>query len=377
MKKKKKILVISFTKQGSRRNREIGEKMTAAGYDCECYTVQRFADCKADGQENAEETMSEKDRIRLLSLPEKENRSEWIGQYWGEAVFLFIGAAGIAVRWIAPWVKDKFTDSAVIVMDEKAEYVIPLLSGHVGGAVEFARKIAGCTGAVPVITTATDVERVFAVDVFASENSCRITDRTAAKQISAALLEGKNIGFYSEYSWEGELPRQLVLCKSKSDLETFAERQGGGIWISRKTEDCGAKILQLIPQNLAVGIGCRKGIEEAALAGGLREILEGHGCRMEQVASLSSISLKQEEAGILNLAEKLQVPFRCYSPEELQRTGAVEKTSEFVRTVTGVDNVCERAARAAAPNGTVVFGKNCRKGMTAAAVEKETVLKFR
>ena len=161
MNEEKKIRVISFTKQGSRLNREIGKKLTEIGYRCSCYTVERFAD-KTEGE------------LCLAPLPEKEKRSAWIGQYWGKEAFLFIGASGIAVRLIAPWVKDKFMDSPVLVMDERAEYVIPLLSGHVGGAVEIAREIAGSVGAKPVITTATDVEQVFAVDVFAADNRLRI-----------------------------------------------------------------------------------------------------------------------------------------------------------------------------------------------------------
>ena len=364
MGEKKQILVISFTKQGSRLNREIGKKLTEIGYRCSCYTVERFAD------KNERE-------LCLAPLPEKEKRSAWIGQYWGKEAFLFIGASGIAVRLIAPWVKDKFTDSPVLVMDERAEYVIPLLSGHVGGAVEIAREIAGSVGAKPVITTATDVEQVFAVDVFAADNRLRIGNRTTAKQISAALLDGKCVGFYAEYPWQGTFPDRLRLCGSKSELEAFAKRQGFGIWVSGKKEACPAGILQLIPQNLAVGIGCRRGTEEAAIESGLREILEEHGCRMEQITAIASIHLKQDEPGLIGLAEKLHVPFRCYSAEELMKTGEVEESSEFVRSVTGVDNVCERAARACAPDGKPVFGKNRRKGMTAAAVEREKVLRFR
>ena len=364
MNEEKKIRVISFIKQGSRLNREIGKKLTEIGYRCSCYTVERFAD-KNEGE------------LCLAPLPEKEKRSAWIGQYWGKEAFLFIGASGIAVRLIASWVKDKFTDSPVLVMDERAEYVIPLLSGHVGGAVEIAREIAGSVGAKPVITTATDVEQVFAVDVFAADNRLRIGNRTTAKQISAALLDGKCVGFYAEYPWQGTFPDRLRLCGSKSELEAFAKRQGFGIWVSGKKEACPAGILQLIPQNLAVGIGCRRGTEEAAIESGLREILEEHGCRMEQVAAIASIHLKQDEPGLIGLAEKLHVPFRCYSAEELMKTGEVEESSEFVRSVTGVDNVCERAARACAPDGKPVFGKNRRKGMTAAAVEREKVLRFR
>lgn len=97
----------------------------------------------------------------------------------------------------------------------------------------------------------------------------------------------------------------------------------------------------------------------------------------EQITAIASIHLKQDEPGLIGLAEKLHVPFRCYSAEELMKTGEVEESSEFVRSVTGVDNVCERAARACAPDGKPVFGKNRRKGMTAAAVEREKVLRFR
>lgn len=108
---------------------------------------------------------------------------------------LFVGAAGIAVRAIAPLVKDKLTDPAVLVMDEAGQFVIPILSGHVGGANELARLIAGLCQAVPVITTATDVNRVFAVDVFAAKNSLIIADREAARHVAMDLLEGREVGF--------------------------------------------------------------------------------------------------------------------------------------------------------------------------------------
>ena len=91
---------------------------------------------------------------------------DWVGEGWGKDTYLFIGAAGIAVRSIAPRVKDKFTDSPVLVMDEKGGYIIPLLSSHLGGAGETARIISALTGAVPVVTTATDLNRKFAVDLF-------------------------------------------------------------------------------------------------------------------------------------------------------------------------------------------------------------------
>ncbi len=108
-----------------------------------------------------------------------------------ERIYFFIGAAGIAVRWIAPFVKDKFTDSPVLVMDEKGKYVIPILSGHIGGAVELAEQIGMWIEAEVVHTTATDVQQKFAVDVFARKYHLLFKDRKKAKEISAAVLEGE------------------------------------------------------------------------------------------------------------------------------------------------------------------------------------------
>ncbi|MEI3219362.1 MAG: hypothetical protein V8S08_06720 [Lachnoclostridium sp.] len=121
----------------------------------------------------------------------KKTPSNGLENYGGNVPLYLLGQQGLLAT-ISPWVKDKFTDSPVIVMDEKGQYVIPLLSGHVGGAVETARKIASCTGGVAVITTATDVQGRFAVDVFAKKNNLIITDRVLAKKISAAVLGGES-----------------------------------------------------------------------------------------------------------------------------------------------------------------------------------------
>lgn len=375
-KTEKEIQILSFTKQGSRINRLIGKRLRENGYDCACYTVERFADSENNLQdENAEEVQTKSD-VQLLPLPPKEIRSEWIGSHWGKSSFVFIGAAGIAIRLIAPWVKDKFTDSPVIVMDEQANYVIPLLSGHVGGAVELARKIALCVDAEAVVTTATDVERLFAVDVFAAENQLYIESREVAKQISAALLEGKTVGFYSEFPWTGSLPKELFLCKTEVELEQFVKENGWGIWVASEKKENMEQILQLLPKNLIVGIGCRRGIADTVLREGVREILKEYGYEMEQICKIASIDLKKEEPAILALAEELCVPFLYYTAEELKKTGDVVNSSEFVKSVTGVDNVCERAAKACEPNGNPALGKTIRNGMTAAAVQREVILKF-
>ena len=202
-----RIIIFSFTRTGMELSRKLCRIMGSTGRECRGYTVEKYA-----GKEIS---------------PFPEDKQKLIADNWGHAAFIFIGAAGIAVRYIAPWVKDKFADSPVLVMDEKGQYVIPLLSGHMGGAVSLAEEIAKLTGAVPVHTTATDVQKKFAVDVFARENGLLITDRKMAKEIAAAVLEGEKIGIciqYSEYSISGDVPEELILCDTVLETEKYRYR---------------------------------------------------------------------------------------------------------------------------------------------------------
>ena len=304
-----------------------------------------------------------------------EDKKSWIGSLWGEKALFFIGAAGIAVRMIAPHVKDKFTDSPVLVMDEKGSYVIPLLSGHVGGAVELAKEIAEKIDAQAVFTTATDVEQKFAVDVFAKSNGLVLTDRKKAKEISAVVLDGKKIGFYSVFPVEGKLPEELKLCETEELLRNYpygiriAERSG-----ERREEET---ILDLLPKNLVLGIGCRKGISEEEIQSAVNEVKKILGFTEKEVSEIDSIDLKKEEAGLLSYAAKWKLPFYTFSAEELGKVKCVSSHSEFVRKVTGVDNVCERAAiLAAGEDGRLLMPKQCMNRVTIAVAEKKVRIRI-
>lgn len=342
----REIIVLSFTKTGTEQNAKICEILQREGIPCAGCAVGKYA-CG---------------NIRPLSAPV----TEFVGEEWGSRDLLFIGAAGIAVRAIVPWVKDKFTDPAVLVMDEKCRYIIPILSGHVGGAAAWADRIAAMTGAEAVHTTATDVQGKFAVDVFAERNRLLITDRTAAKEISAAVLNGEKIAFYCaapEYGVRGTFPEELVWCDSLQETEKYrcriilkdgtdaaagTENNGFAEKCSNTTDrnDNVSSEINLIlkPQNIIAGIGCRKGISEEKLETGLKSVLAEHGFDIRQIECFASIDLKKEEPGILALARKYRVPFITYSADELRKAGEVSAGSSFVESVTGVDNVCERAA---------------------------------
>lgn len=371
--KKIKMNIISFTDVGSRLNAHLKSQLAEAGMLCEGYAVKRFA------------------RLNGLHPLEGDIRA-WIGARWGGDAFLFIGATGIAVRYIAPWVKDKFTDSPVLVMDEKGEFIIPLLSGHVGGAVDMAAVLADLTGAVPVITTATDVQRRFAVDVFARNNGLEIGNRELAKGISAAVLEGKDIGFYSSLPVEGALPGCIKRCHTAQELMRYpyafavieANRDGEPTkeWertVEPKSLGLGnnSHILMLtFEPRIIVGIGCRRGTTAERLKAGLLEVLEPFCMLPEQIEAIASIELKKEEQGLIQLAEELQVPFRTFTAEELGTIEEVSVRSAFVERTAGVDNVCERSARYVCPSGELLLPKTVVGGSTFSLVKQSKTLIF-
>lgn len=352
------IIMISFTEAGSRLNGRLNKKFGALGRVCESYTVERFAG-------------------KYGLNPLKEDMKAWIGVRWGRAAFFFIGAAGIAVRYIAPWVKDKFSDSPVVVMDEKGEFVIPLLSGHVGGAVDLARFAAACTGAVGVFTTATDIQHKFAVDVFAKRNGLKIGSRELAKRISAAVLEQEKIGFYSDLEIRGEVPEGIYMCSSR-ELSKYkygiAVLSEGGRHIERFQ---GMDILCLSERSeYVVGIGCRRGAAKEALEAGFGQVMAANQAACTQAVAFVSIDLKKEEQGLIQLAEAYGIPLVTFSARELSRVETVSSGSPFVQKVTGVDNVCERAARLFCAEGELVQPKICLEGAAFALVKKRPVLYF-
>ena len=272
-------------------------------------------------------------------------------------LIVFVGAAGIAVRAIAPHVRDKFTDPAVVAVDELGRFAVPLVSGHVGGANDLARRIAAATGGAPVVSTATDVNGLFAVDVWAKGNGLAITDRTLAKEVSAALLDGTPVGFASDFGH----PCPGGLTDGPAEL---------GVWVTDRTGDGPfSRTLRLAPQSLILGIGCRRGTEQAAIEALASAALAGYEPRA--VAAVTTIDLKKDEPGLLAFCAAHHLPLRTFSAGELAAAEGDFTPSDFVKSITGVDNVCERAAAAA--GGRIIVPKQAKNGVTVAVARKETL----
>lgn len=264
---------------------------------------------------------------------------QWTRERFHQAdALLFIGACGIAVRAIAPHVRDKTTDPAVVVMDEMGKHVIPILSGHIGGANELAMLIAQKTGAVPVITTATDVRGVTAIDSWAAAHDCAIQNPGAIKAVSSAALAGQTPGVaITEREIDPPFPVTLFLR----------------------------------PRTLALGVGCKKGVNADLFEENARSFLRQCGVSLLSVKQLATIDLKKEEPALLRFCQKYHLPLQTYSADALRAVPGLFSHSDFVEKTVGVGNVCERAAVKAC-GGALLAGKTAMKGMTfALAGEKD------
>lgn len=281
------------------------------------------------------------------SLVDSEEKSErCAGTERPCDAIIFVGATGIAVRAIAPFIMGKAVDPAVLVIDEAGRYVISLLSGHLGGANALARTAASLIEAEPIITTATDAESAFAVDTFAKENGFLLADLRKAKEVSAKVLRGEKLCIYSDIPMERLVQRP---ARHEAELVPVQDIDRADIVISYRTKLLNqATGLRLIAKRVHVGLGARKGVTQTEVAAAVATCLEDADIDPRAVVDLVSIDLKKQEAGILAYSYENGVPFVTFTAEELRSVEGAFAGSSFVQSVTGVANVCERAAAFAA-----------------------------
>lgn len=250
--------------------------------------------------------------------------AEVFGKFDG---LIFICAAGIVVRMIAPHLVDKLSDPAVLVVDERGQNVISLLSGHVGRANELTVEIAKAIEANPVITTATDVEGKLSVDAIVSKFGLVPEPKEAIKAINAAILRGEEI------------------FVTAGDVR-----------------------LNLIPQNLIAGVGCRRGTSSLKIFEAIERACAMIHQPIERVKLLASVDAKRDEVGLTSLAEAMGLEIKFFSTTELQKKIDEYKLEEskFVTRSVGVGNVCEAAALCCVEGARFALPKTPFKGVTVA-----------
>ena len=362
--------------------------------------------------------------------------SEWVRDAFNSAdALIYVGAVGICVRTIAPYIKSKTHDPAVVVIDETGRYVIPVLSGHLGGANDLARRIARLTGAVPVITTATDLAHAFSVDAWARIQGCVVENPGRIKSVSSKILAGDDIVIVSDFPISGEVPEHVIVrvCRDaesrnacirgrnccpgthgsiderdertvyeKEDTEASSgkaddsvvhcgidERDGKSLCEAEDADavltihrrDSGnGQILRIVPRIVCAGVGCRRGIPERNIENAIRMAFEEACISENALCGVFSIDIKADEKGLREFCDSRKLPLVTFSAEDLMSVTGKFTQSAFVKEITGADNVCERSAVLGADSDSeesLIFRKHAYDGVTVALVVRTFSPDFR
>lgn len=420
-----KVSIISFTLKGIELSLKIKKAFSGETEEDLCL----YTKCSHAEKSLTERNLTGKNLAESGLSYVEQPLTEWTGEQMKKRrSLLFIGACGIAVRAIAPFLTDKLNDVPVLVMDEQGRFVIPVLAGHVGGANELAVSLAERMGSTPVITTATDLNHCFAVDLFARRNALHIVNKDGIAKVSSRILAGEEVTMAVEEGHlqegeagstggrkvprEGNVPEGIRIVPCSAELHTdvpvmptevsedvpavsaesttdapvaFTESSAEIPDITEAPVDVlvapasygKGRLLTLRPKEYVIGIGCKRGKAAEQINQFVNRVLKESGISMEQVAAFVSIDRKKDEEGILWMSSHYGIPFVTYSAEELQQVEGTFHASEFVKSQVGVDNVCERAAlRFSGPDGILITGKQAEDGITAAIVKRRWSVSF-
>jgi len=291
-------------------------------------------------------------------------------QYAGH---IFIMSTGIVVRVIAPLIKHKTEDPAVVVVDDGGRHAISLLSGHLGGANELTRQVAEIIGAGPVITTATDVNQVPAIDMLARQKELFIENPKAIKSVNMALLKGQTIHVHDPFNFlKDSLPKsETRLFKElkqhvKDNGRNIENEMVAGVFIDDVRWNLPPQVLVLRPASLVAGIGCNRNTGSEEIKALLEEVLATNNLAQSSLKCIASIDVKADEAGLIALANTLELPLVFFEREQLNQVKEIENPSTVVEKHVGVKSVCEAAAILAAQNGTLIVPKCTTPNVTVA-----------
>lgn len=292
---------------------------------------------------------------------------------------LCIMATGIVVRLIAPLLIHKSQDPAVLVMDERGEHVISLLSGHLGGANELSKKVARYMGARAVITTASDVNQLLVPDVMARELHLRIVSFEDLVKVNAEIVAGKEPTYYLDELLQNHKQIETYLLERGQKVETYAKgcvlEDDISILITDRSYPEEEVSLTMYAKTLYVGIGCRRGMSKERIQEAVEEAVIGLGYHPAAIDSLQSVIVKKDEEGLISYTKEQRMGFICWDIETLQ--GCVEtyqlEESPFVKEKIGVGNICEAALYAKEANIQILQGKTKREGITLAVGKKASM----
>ncbi len=287
-----------------------------------------------------------------------------------------IMASGIVMRTLSPFLTRKDRDPAVVVVDERGRFAISLVSGHLGGANELAAKVAAITGGEPVITTATDVQGVFALDLLAKRLRCKKLDFELLKRCSYDLLHGEKVGLYPALL-QSMIPageqRGIRFYNSikrllASDCRCKAVVSNREVIPAGRGKKSGA-VIHLRPGNLVIGVGCNRNTPTSEIEQAVTACLEKAGCSLQSVARVATVSNKASEKGLLSFVRKHGLALDVFSPARLNRVACPTPPSGHVIKAVGSGGVCEPAALLSAGVKRLLCPKQKNGNVTVAIAE--------
>lgn len=320
-----------------------------------------------DSKKMAERLSSEYKKGDIISYKDefRPNKGRIFSSY---EVFVFIMATGIVIRAIAPYIRSKFEDPAVVVMDEKGKNVISILSGHIGGANKITEDIAKVIGANPVITTATDLNDKAALDMIAKKLNAYIKDfRNVCVKVNTYLLEEKTVYLYIDEKYKNIRINTNGFTLIDKDLFTSSEfleevHSDKLVVISDKVyknED----FIKVVPKAIVVGTGCKKDTDSLKYEKSLISVFEKEEIDINAIGAIGSIDVKENEVCIVDFAKKYEAEFVVFTKEEIEEVDWLFSGSEFVKRMVGVYSVAEPAAYMLS-DGNIISKKRTMDGIT-------------
>ena len=345
----KKIAILSITNNG----RELALRIKESMKNVDVFFIKKDTDYKND-------------EVTVVN----QGLQEFIPQIFDKYDYLvFIMATGIVVRTIAPLIISKFSDPAILVMDEKGNNIISLLSGHMGGANEMTLYMSDLINSHPVITTATDVNKKSSLDMIAKKLNGHIDDfRDNVLKINSMLVNNEEVHLYIDgnykinhqgftlYDEKTDLDkvRNLVIVTNKKDINKI---------LNKNIENLNEKIIKVTPKDIVIGVGCKKNTDSDHMKNSLIKFLAEYNIDINAVKEIGSIEIKKDEKAIIDLAKFLDVKFKTFSVEEISKVDYLYEKSDWVKKNVGVYSVSDPVAHLLS-EGRVIINKQKYDGIT-------------
>ena len=346
-----KVSVLAITKNGI----IIGEKLKELFPNWDVFAPEKLSN------KNSEITWySEATTNKIIELFKNSN------------ALICLFSLGAVIRLIAPHLKDKKTDPAVIVIDDKTNFVISVLSGHIGGANELTQQIAEKLNALPVITTAADVNKTIAVDLVGKEFGWKIDDETTVTKISAHMVNEEPIGVYQQTGnkeWYKQLPKNVKIYDSLDELKKSNSK--AHLIISDKIieEDLSQESVIYRPESLVIGIGLHWDTTKDTIKEGIEFCLDKFNLSSKSIAKLVSIKKPEDVKGLIELGKEMEIPVEYVDREELAEI-ITPNPSNTVKAFEGTASVSEAAAIKVSKGELIVEKQKFPPNLTVAIARK-------